>query len=92
MRAILIILIIAVVAIIVAVASGFLNIDQVRGAKVPSLSATGNSVTAAGGQAPAFDVETGSIKVGAQDANVQLPTLEVQPPQNGAAATTNNAL
>ena len=64
MRAIILILILAVLAIIAAVATGFLDINQIRGARAPEVSATSNGVTAKGGQAPAFDVETGSVKVG----------------------------
>ena len=93
MRVFLFILILAVLAIIAALASGFLNIDQIRGARAPQVSATGNGVTAQGGQAPAFDVQTGSVKVGAQDKTVKMPTIEVQKPaDNQAAATTNNAM
>ena len=92
MRSVLLILIIAVVALIAAVASGFINIDQIRGAKAPQVSATQNGITAKGGQAPAFDVETGSVKVGTKQTNVSVPTLEVQAPQNQAASTANNAM
>jgi hypothetical protein len=92
MRAILLVLIIAVLAIIVAIATGFLDINQIRGAKAPQISATGNGVMAKGGQAPAFDVETGSVKVGARNSTVKVPTLQVVPPQNQAAATTNNTM
>jgi hypothetical protein len=92
MRAVLLVLIVAILAVIAAVATGFLDINQVRGAKAPELSASRNGVTATGGQAPAFDVETGSVKVGAQDANVKVPRLEVSRPGNEAAAVTNNAM
>ena len=92
MRALLLILIIAVVAIIAAIATGFIDINQVRGAKAPQVSATRNGVVAKGGQTPAFDIETGSVKVGAKDATVKVPSLEVQPPQNQAAPVTNNAM
>jgi hypothetical protein len=92
MRAVLLVLIIAVVAVIIAIASGFLNINQIRGAQAPQVSATGNGVVAKGGQAPAFDVQTGSVKVGSKEKTVNVPTLEVQPPQNQSAATTNNAM
>jgi hypothetical protein len=91
MRAVLLILIIAVIAIIIAVASGFVDINQVRGGRAPEVSATRNGVTAQGGQAPAFDVETGSVKVGSKQATVKVPRLEVQPPQNQVAPATNNA-
>ncbi|HEY6047827.1 MAG TPA: hypothetical protein VIV07_02145 [Sphingomicrobium sp.] len=91
MRAVLFILILAIVAIIIAVGTGFLDINQIRGAKVPQVSATSNGVVAKGGQAPAFDVETGSVKVGTAQTTVKVPTLKVEPPQNQAAAATNNA-
>ena len=92
MRAVLLVLIIAVVAVIIAVATGFLDINQIRGAQAPEVSATSNGLVAKGGQAPAFDVQTGSVKVGAKDATVKVPTLQVQAPQNDVAATTNNAM
>jgi len=91
MRAVLLVLIIAVVAVIVAIATGFLDVNQVRGAKAPQVSATQNGLTAQGGQTPAFDVETGSVKVGAKDSTIKVPTLQVQPPQNQAQPVTNNA-
>ena len=86
MRAILLVLILAVVAIIVAIASGFLDINQVRGARAPDIDASRSGVTASGGQAPAFDIETGSVGVGTRDANVKVPTLQVNPAGNDAAA------
>ncbi len=92
MRAVLLVLIIAIVAVIVAVATGFLDINQIRGAKAPEDTATSNGVAAKGGQAPAFDVQTGSVRVGSQEKTVKVPTLQVQPPQNQAAAATNNSM
>jgi uncharacterized protein involved in outer membrane biogenesis len=92
MRAILLILIVVVLAIIAAVATGLLNINQIRGARAPEVSATRNGVVAKGGQAPAFDVETGSVKIGTKDATVRVPSVEVQRPQNQAAPVTNNAM
>lgn len=85
MRAILLILILAVVAVIVAVATGFLDISQTRQAKAPQITTTGNGVTARGGQTPAFDVETGSVSVGTKQQNVAVPALKVNPPANQAA-------
>ena len=49
-------------------------------------------MAAKGGQTPAFDVETGSVKVGTKQTTVQVPSLQVVPPQNQAGATTNNAM
>src|SRR5258708_38794902 len=93
MRAVILILIVAILVIIAAVATGFVNINQIRGAKAPEVSATRNGVIAKGGQAPAFDVETGSVKVGTSKATVTVPALVVERPgQNQAAAATNNAM
>lgn len=96
MRTVLLVLIIAIIVVLIAVVTGFLDINQIRGARAPQVSATSNGIVAKGGQAPAFDVETGSVKVGSKDATVKVPTLEVQKPsgadQNQAAATTNNAM
>ena len=89
MRALIIILIIAVLAMLVAIGTGFLNINQIREAKAPQVSATRNGVTAKGGQAPAFDVETGSVKVGTKETNVKVPALIVEKPAPKQA--TNNA-
>lgn len=85
MRAIILILILAIVVLLIGVGSGFIDINQTRGAKVPDISATNNGVVAQGGQTPAFDVETGQVKVGAKDATVKVPAVEVVRPDNQAA-------
>jgi hypothetical protein len=91
MRAIIFILILAVVIVIIAVATGFLDLN-LRGGKAPQLTTTSNGIKASGGQPPAFDVETGSVKVGSAQKTVTVPTLTVQKPeQNQAAVPTNNA-
>jgi len=86
MRAVLLLLIVIVVVVIAGVASGFIDINQIRGAQVPQVSATHNGVVAKGGQTPAFDVQTGSVEVGSRNATVKVPALEVKPP-----AETNTA-
>lgn len=92
MRALLLILIVAVVAGLIAFGTGFLKLNQTRGAKAPQVSATRNGVTAKGGQAPAFDVETGSVKVGTKETRVKVPALVVEKPgQNQVQPATNNA-
>jgi hypothetical protein len=91
MRVLIFILIILVILALIAVWTGFVDINQIRGAKAPQISATHNGITAKGGQAPAFDVETGSVKVGTQQTTVKVPSLQVQPPQNQAAPATGNA-
>ncbi len=90
MRAILLVLILAVVVINGAIASGFLNISQVRGARAPDIDASRNGVTASGGQAPSFDIETGSVGVGTRDAAIKVPEIKVNPPA-GEAAPQNQA-
>ena len=91
MRAILFLLIIVVLILLVGVGSGFLDINQIRGARAPAVSATGNGIVAKGGQTPAFDVQTGSVEVGTRNATVQVPDVRVVPPAN-QAATQNNAM
>jgi hypothetical protein len=89
MRAVIFILIIIVLVVLVGIATGFVDINQIRGARAPEISATHNGITAKGGQAPAFDVETGSVKVGTKPATVNVPAVEVVPPQNQAAPVNN---
>jgi len=90
MRAILLVLILAVVAIIALVATGLIDINQVRGARAPDIDASRNGVTASGGQAPAFDIETGSVSVGSRDATVKVPELKVNQAGNDAAPAVQN--
>ena len=92
MRAIILILIVIILAIIAAVATGFLNINQIRGGQAPQVSASRNGITAKGGQAPAFDVETGSVRIGSKQSTVKVPSVEVVRPGSGdsaANASTN---
>ena len=93
MRAILLILIIAVVVLIAAIATGMLDVSQTRAVEAPDIDVTKNGVTATGGQAPAFDVETGTVSVGAKQTNVTVPapTVSVNPTGNDSEAVTNNA-
>jgi uncharacterized protein involved in outer membrane biogenesis len=80
MRAVLLILIVAVLVILAGVVTGFIDINQIRDARAPEVSATHNGIVAKGGQTPAFDVETGSVEVGSRNATVKVPSLEVKPP------------
>jgi hypothetical protein len=89
MRAVIFILIIAVLLIVAAIATGFLNIRQIRGGQAPQVAASRNGVSAKGGQPPAFDVETGSVKVGTKETAVKTPTIEIQKPSQNRAATNN---
>ncbi len=92
MRAIIVILILLVLLVLAGIGTGFIDIDQIRDAKAPEISTTQNGVVAKGGQTPAFDVETGSVTVGAKDATVKVPELRVnQPADNEAAPVANTA-
>ena len=92
MRAIIMILILVVVLILAGIGTGFIDVDQIRGAKAPDISATQNGVVAQCGQTPAFDVETGSVTVGTKDTTVKVPAVRVdQPADNEAAAVSNSA-
>ena len=93
MRAILFILILAVVALLIAVATGFLDVTQTRQARPPEVSVDRSGVDAKGGQAPTFDIETGSVAVGTRSTNVAVPTVKVVPPeqQQPANQVVNNA-
>jgi hypothetical protein len=92
MRAVILVLILAVVAAIVLVATGLININQTRPAEAPSVSVNSNGVTATGGQTPAFDVETGTVSVGTNQANVQVPvpSVRVNPADENKAQPASN--
>ena len=92
MRALVVILIVAILVIIAGIATGFIDINQIRGAQTPQLSTTHNGVVAKGGQTPAFDVETGSVSVGSKAATVKVPSLEVQKPANQVDNSAANAM
>lgn len=79
MRAIILILILLVVVAIGAIATGFIDINQTRSAEVPKVRATENGIQAQGGQAPAFDVDTGRIELGTREATVPVPDIRVNP-------------
>ena len=89
MRAVLFILIVAVLVILAGIVTGFIDINQIRGAQAPAISATHNGVVAKGGQTPAFDVETGSVEVGTRNATVRIPAVQVKPPPEGNTAAAN---
>lgn len=92
MRPILLILILGAVLLLIGIGTGFIDVNQTRDAEVPNISTTGNGVVASGGQAPAFDVETGSVQVGAKDRTVKVPEVKVVKPAEPAEAVTNNAM
>ena len=84
MRALILILILLVVGAIALVATGFVNIDQTRGAEAPNVGVNQNRVAVSGGQSPAFKVETGKIEVGTGERTIPVPEIRIAP--GGAAA------
>ena len=90
MRVILFIFILAVVALLIAFGSGFMTVTQTRTAEVPDMRVDRSGVDASGGQAPAFDVETGTVAVGTRSTNVKVPTVNVIPPDSGQAPQPSN--
>jgi hypothetical protein len=77
MRAVLLVLILAVVALIAAIQMGLINISQTRPATAPTVEADNGAIRARAGQAPAFEVETGSVGIGTREANVAVPEVTV---------------
>ncbi len=88
MRPVLLILILVVIVFIVAMATGFLHISQTRTAAAPDVSVNRAGVSASGGRAPGFDVETGSVSIGTRQRQVNVPSLQVNPPANQQATNT----
>jgi len=78
MRAVFIILIVAVVALIAAVLTGMIDFRQTQPAVAPGITSSDGKIIARPGQAPAFDVQTGSIGVGTGK-TVAVPKVEIQP-------------
>ena len=78
MRAVFLILIVAVVALIVAVLTGMIDIRQTQPAVAPGIESVDGKLVTRPGQAPAFDVQTGSIGVGTGK-TVAVPKVEIQP-------------
>ncbi|OYU16327.1 MAG: hypothetical protein CFE37_01210 [Alphaproteobacteria bacterium PA4] len=65
--------IIVIVGLVVAAfAFGFINIDQVREGKAPTVR-----LETSGGQAPKFDIDTARIAIGKKEETVKVPTVDV---------------
>jgi hypothetical protein len=79
MRTLLALIGIIVVIVVVLMALGFINIDQTREGKMPSISVQG-------GQAPAFQANVGSVDVGTENRTVQVPTVGVTKPGDNTTA------
>ncbi|WP_420408803.1 hypothetical protein [Hoeflea sp.] len=59
--------------VIVAGAFYFVEVDQTRETRLPDVD-----VSVEGGQAPEFDVETGSVDVGTTEEEVMVPKVEME--------------
>lgn len=68
----IIVLLIIVALIVAAFAFGFININQVREGKAPTVS-----LQTSGGEAPKFDVQTAKINIGNKEETVKVPTVDV---------------
>ena len=79
MRAIFLILIVAVLALIAAVLTGMIDIRQTQPGVAPGVESADGKLVARPGQAPAFDVETGSIGVGTSKSGIAVPKVEIKP-------------
>jgi hypothetical protein len=78
MRVFFLILIVAVAALILAVMTGMIDLRQTQPAVAPGIATENGRVVTRPGQAPAFDIETGSIGVGT-NGSVAVPKVEISP-------------
>jgi hypothetical protein len=92
MRPVILIIIAAILVLLVGIGTGFIDINQIRGAEAPEITATHNGVVATGGQTPAFDVQTGSVQVGAREETVKVPEVKVVPPPADSNQAAANAM
>ena len=92
MRIVLLVLILVVLVLLVGVGTGFLDINQIRSAQAPAVSATHNGIVAKGGQTPAFDVQTGSVEIGSRNVTAKMPEVRVVPPENEVEQNSVNAM
>lgn len=90
MRAVFIVLIVGVVVVIGLFATGLLHLNQTQPAQAPSVAVRDGAVVTKGGQAPSFEVETGTVAVGTEhkDVKVAVPVLKVNRPVDQPVANT----
>ncbi len=79
----LIALILIVGLVVAAFAFGFINIDQVREGKAPTIK-----VETTGGEAPKFDVSTAKIDIGTKKEAVSVPTVDVGTKESSVTVPT----
>jgi hypothetical protein len=76
MRGLLAVIAIIILLLIVAIATGFIDIGQTREARLPEVE---------GGQMPAFDADVGDIDVGTENRTVEVPTVDIDKADADAA-------
>ena len=73
-----------IAAAVAAVAIGFgvymVDIDQTQEASLPDVD-----VSVEGGNLPEFDAEVGDIETGTETITMEVPTIEVQSPEEDAS-------
>lgn len=70
--------------LIVAFGFFFFDVDQTEEARLPDVD-----VAVEGGNMPEFDVEAGDVEVGSEEVTLNVPTVDVQSPEEENGETTN---
>ncbi|KAB7648024.1 hypothetical protein F3168_07285 [Polymorphobacter fuscus] len=65
-------LLILVALVVAAFAFGFINVDQVKEGKAPTVK-----LETSAGEAPVFDIKTATIDLGKKKETVKVPTVDV---------------
>ena len=69
-----------VIALLVAFGIYFVDVDQTQEGELPDVD-----VSVEGGQLPEADAEVGDIDVGTEEVEVEVPTVDIQSPEEEAA-------
>ena len=74
--------IIAVIVVAIAIGFGiyFIDVDQTEEGSMPDVD-----VSVEGGELPEFDADVGDIETGTEEVTIEVPTLDVQSPEEDAA-------
>ncbi|MBT8423666.1 MAG: hypothetical protein HKN98_01700 [Silicimonas sp.] len=72
----------AVIAAVAVVAFGiyYFDVDQTQDASLPDVD-----ISVEGGEMPEYDVETGDVDVGTEEVTIQVPTVDVESPEEATA-------
>ncbi len=74
--------IIAIVVVIIAIVFGiyFIDVDQTEEGSLPDVD-----VSVEGGEMPEFDADVGDIETGTEEVTIEVPTVDIQSPEEDAA-------